>query len=64
MLLNASEGMIFRDSRFCKEELALNKLHDELSEEEKVMRHGLLMPQSNNNEDTNISLLGKRLDLV
>ena len=21
MLLNASEGMIFRDSRFCKEEL-------------------------------------------
>jgi hypothetical protein len=26
-LLNASEGMIFRDSRFCKEELAQKRFH-------------------------------------
>jgi hypothetical protein len=40
-LLNASEGMIFRDSRFCKEELAQKPIHDGVDEEKKVMRREL-----------------------
>jgi len=32
-LLNASEGMIFRDSRFCKEELAQKRFHPPWNEE-------------------------------